>query len=207
MLISFALPRASLAQSGVYSGEVKDSATLAPLSDVKVSLVGERNTLVGSSTTDSRGLFSIPHHGGVFQLRFDRPAMKSVYGPVDTVRADSVVEREYKASFVAIPFDSVFYESQVEVPVMITADSRVAPRYPPSLAPGMRGSVSLSFVVDTAGHVEMGSVKTLHSSDGAFFKSVMDALPHMAFTPARIAGRKVRQLVLQRFDFGAPISR
>lgn len=113
-----------------------------------------------------------------------------------------------KAALTPIPFDSVFYESQVDVPVALAPGFVDAPRYPRALErSGMRGSVSLTFVVDTTGHVEMGSVKTLQSSDGAFFKAVMDVLPHMAFTPAQLGGRKVRQLVKQRFDFTSPISR
>jgi len=201
--------RVASAQSVTFRGVVNDSATLAPLSRIRVSVLDENKRAVASTTTNERGKFAIPNVAhGVLQLRFDQVGMKSVFGPVDTVLTDTTIVRTYKMSLLAIPFDSVFYESQVDVPVEVSPDFLGAPHYPSSLErSGRRGSVSLTFIVDTAGHVEMGSVKPLQFSDGAFLKSVMDALPRMAFTPARVSGRNVRQLVKQRFEFSAPISR
>ena len=204
-----AISHVTFAQSGAFTGEVVDSATDAPLSKLRVYLLDDKDQIVASTITDERGKFNIPlGNHGIFHLRFDRLGMKSVFGPVDTIATDRVTDRTYKASLMPIPFDSVFYESQVDVPAEMSPDFQGAPHYPRSLErSGMRGSVSLTFVVDTTGHAEMGSVKTIHSSGGAFLKAVMDELPRMAFTPARVTGRKVRQLVKQRFDFNAPISR
>ena len=198
-----------LGQSGVFSGMVKDSATLAPMSRLRVFLLDDRSQVLDSTLTDERGIFVIPHtEAGIYRLRFERLGMKPVFGPVDSVRADSIVDRQYTAAFVAIPFDSVFYESQVDTPAAVAPGLHGVPQYPRSLLTSVtHGLVALSFVVDTTGHVEMGSVKTIKSSSGPFLKAVMDALPRLEFTPASLDGRKVRQRVEQRFEFKIPIAR
>lgn len=77
-----------------------------------------------------------------------------------------------------------------------------APRYPESLrAAGVEGDVTLEFVVDTAGRVERGSVRTISSTAGAFVVSVSEALNATRYHPALVGGRRVRQLVRQQFVF------
>jgi DNA-3-methyladenine glycosylase I len=209
LLLSAAIPRYAVAQTGVFSGVVQDSATLAPLPGLRVSLLDGKRQLLGSTVTDDRGLFAIPHSdGGIFQLRFDRPGVKSMFGPVDTVSADSVVSRSYKVSFAVPSWDSVFAEYQVDQPVEPLPGFQDPPRYPRSLQRlSIDGTVKLSFVVDTSGHVDMKSVRIIRSSDAAFFKAVMDWLPHTRYIPARFRGRKVRERVDQTFHFTAPLAR
>ncbi len=193
------------AQTGAFTGLVKDSATSTPLPRLKVYLLDDKQQLVGSTVTDDRGQFVIPHaRAGIFQLQFDRPGMKSVFGPVDTVSADSVIARSYTASFVASPPD----EYQVDEPAKEIPGFQEPPRYPRSLErTSLQGSVKVSFVVDTTGHVDMKSVKLVRSSEIAFYKAVVDALPHMTYIPARFRGQKVRQRVEQTFEFKARLAR
>src|SRR5438045_7060289 len=113
---------------------VKDSATLAPMSRLRVFLLDDRSQVLDSTLTDERGIFVIPHaEAGIYRLRFERLGMKPVFGPVDSVRANSVVDRQYTAAFVAIPFDSVFYESQVDTPAAVAPGLHGVPQYPLSL--------------------------------------------------------------------------
>jgi protein TonB len=49
--------------------------------------------------------------------------------------------------------------------------------------------------------VERKSVTILSATHEQFARSVREALPRMRFVPAEVAGRKVRQLVEQRFGF------
>ena|SRR5579862_4030854 len=77
-----------------------------------------------------------------------------------------------------------------------------APRYPESLrAAGVEGEATLEFVVDTAGRLERGSVRTISSTAEAFVVSVSDALAATRYHPALVGGRHVRQLVRQQFVF------
>lgn len=210
LLILFALgARTATAQSGAFSGDVKDSATLAPLSHLRIYLLDENDRELASTITDDHGLFTIPHsRAGIFQLKFDRAGMKSIFGPIDTVTADSVITRTYTATFAPNPLNAALGESPVDEPVREPPGGQDAPRYPKSLKGyAINGEVRVSFVVDTTGHVDMGSVKLIQSSDAAFFKAVMDALPHMSFIPAKYRGHNVPDRVEQTFAFKPPVAR
>jgi TonB family protein len=99
------------------------------------------------------------------------------------------------------PTDSVFTELQVDRMVE-RYESSAAPIYPPRLsAMGKQGRVQATFVVDTAGTVDMSSLRVLTSDDPEFTESVRTALGGMRFRPATRGGRAVRQLVEQRFNF------
>jgi len=209
LILLLGAARVATAQSGAFSGDVKDSATLAPVSQLRVFLLDEKDRQVASTVTDDHGLFKIPHsRAGIFQLKFDRPGMKSVFGPIDTVTADSVITRTYTATFAPSPLNTPLGEYPIDEPVRELPSGQDAPRYPKSLKGyAINGEVRVSFVVDTAGHVDMGSVKLIQSSDAAFFKAVMDALPHMSFIPAKYRGHSVPDRVEQTFAFKPPVAR
>lgn len=77
-----------------------------------------------------------------------------------------------------------------------------SPRYPDLLRfAGVEGRVMVRFVVDTAGRVERGSVTVVASNRDEFSLSVREALRQARFAPAELAGRRVRQLVEQPFEF------
>jgi TonB family protein len=95
----------------------------------------------------------------------------------------------------------VYFEYQVEQPVMAASGSP-APRYPDILkAAGVSGEVIASFVVDTTGLADVGSLKVIRSSHQLFVNSIVAAMPNMRFTPAMVGGRKVKQLVMEPFVF------
>jgi len=97
--------------------------------------------------------------------------------------------------------DAVYFEYQVENPVM-SAPGSPAPRYPDILkTAGVSGEVIASFVVDTTGLADVGSLKVIRSSHQLFVNSIVAAMPDMRFTPAMVGGRKVKQLVMQPFVF------
>lgn len=97
--------------------------------------------------------------------------------------------------------DSVYSMLDVEETAVRTAGS-AAPAYPPELMmEGKEGGVYLRFVVDTVGRADAASIEVLRSSHPAFTQAVRQALPLMLYTPATIAGRRVRQLVEQNFEF------
>ncbi len=102
----------------------------------------------------------------------------------------------------APPSDNqVYFEYQVEKPVMSVPGSP-SPRYPDILkSAGVEGEVVVSFEVDTTGRANVASLKILKSTHDLFAAAVRTALPSMRFLPAEAGGKKVRQLVQQPFVF------
>ena len=95
----------------------------------------------------------------------------------------------------------VYTSFEVDNAVQISYGSTV-PQYPSELlARRVQGKVTVRFVVDTSGFADAESVEILDSSNPQFEASVRSALPHMRFSPARLNGRRVRQLVEQPFRF------
>lgn len=76
------------------------------------------------------------------------------------------------------------------------------PKYPPALRRvGIEGWVQLRFIVGLDGHAEPRSIETLKSSNPSFEAPAIEAIQQSRFKPARIMGRKVRQLVEQLVRF------
>ncbi|HVT38716.1 MAG TPA: M56 family metallopeptidase [Gemmatimonadaceae bacterium] len=95
----------------------------------------------------------------------------------------------------------VYFEFQIEKPVMQVPDSP-APLYPSILkSAGIEGEVLASFVVGPEGLADTASFKVLKSTHELFTIAVRNALSAMRFVPAEVRGRKVRQLVQQPFVF------
>ena len=95
----------------------------------------------------------------------------------------------------------VYTSFQVDNAAQISYGS-VVPQYPPDLlAKQVPGSVIVRFVVDTSGTADVASIEVLGSTAPQFEESVRAALPRMRFSPARLNGKRVRQLVEQPFRF------
>jgi protein TonB len=96
---------------------------------------------------------------------------------------------------------ATFRSDQVEKQVSLVPGS-ASPRFPEALRlAGVEGRVVAQFVVDVEGRVEAPTVRLVHSDNPLFDEAVLVALARMQFTPAEIAGRKVRQLVEMPFVF------
>jgi protein TonB len=90
----------------------------------------------------------------------------------------------------------------LEVDRAATPRTRVEPRYPEVLRErGIAGAVVVRFVVDSAGRIAAGSLQVLEATDPRFADAVREALARTRFVPAEAAGRRVAQLVEQRFEF------
>jgi TonB family protein len=77
-----------------------------------------------------------------------------------------------------------------------------APRYPEAMRQsGIEGKVQILMIVDTLGRVETGSVHVLASTDPRFEAPALAAVAASRYAPARLAGRPVRQLVMQAVRF------
>jgi protein TonB len=94
------------------------------------------------------------------------------------------------------PYDSY----QVDIPV--AAIGGTAPAYPAAMrSAGIEGEVKAEFVVDRKGRADFASLRIISSTNEQFSGAVRDALPRMRFTPARLRGEPVAQLVQQLFVF------
>jgi TonB family protein len=95
-----------------------------------------------------------------------------------------------------------YFEFQVEKPVVASPIATAAPRYPDVLREAkVEGSVLAEFVVDTLGVPDATSFKVLRSSHDLFTNAVKEALPTMRFSPARVGGKAVKQVVQMPFTF------
>lgn len=96
---------------------------------------------------------------------------------------------------------AVHSDLQVDRQVNILSGYRV-PRYPESLrSMGIEETVNATFVVDTLGRIENGSLDISGVRHMAFASAVREALANARFRPAEVAGRPVRQRVAQAFVF------
>ena len=76
------------------------------------------------------------------------------------------------------------------------------PVFPPALrAAGIAGRVTMQFVVDANGRVEPQSVEIVSSTSVGFEAAAHEAILRARFTPAKIRGRAVPQLVRQGMVF------
>ena len=94
-----------------------------------------------------------------------------------------------------------YFEFQVEEAAS-PSGGNAPPEYPNSMREsGMTGRVVVQFVVGPNGRVESGSIKILESTNSAFAAAVREVLPRHRFSPAKIGGKAVRQIVQQPFVF------
>ncbi len=95
----------------------------------------------------------------------------------------------------------VLTQFQVDREVRAFPSNR-APAYPDALrANGTEGEVCARFVVDESGRVDMKTFEIISASSPAFSAAVRNAVQRARFQPAEAAGRRVAQLVEQRFQF------
>lgn len=93
--------------------------------------------------------------------------------------------------------------SVIEVDSAAVRDpNSAAPAYPAvMMTKGIEGFAAMRFVVDTTGHIDMGTVELLQATNAEFVRAVRDAMPRMRFRPAKMGVTAVRQLAEQLFKF------
>ncbi|MEP6765389.1 MAG: TonB family protein, partial [Gemmatimonadaceae bacterium] len=90
---------------------------------------------------------------------------------------------------------------QVDKAVVALTGFRL-PKYPEAMRmAGVQETVVATFVVDTLGRIEPGSISIPTDAHSAFANAVRDALAGAKFKPAESGGQLVRQRVSQPFVF------
>jgi TonB family protein len=95
---------------------------------------------------------------------------------------------------------------RLEVPARVDTGN-LPVRYPEQLrSAGIGGVVVAKFVVDTNGRAEMRTLEIVKSDHDLFTNAVRQSLLQMRFVPARLGGRRVRQLMEMPFMFADPLA-
>ncbi len=142
--------------------------------------------------------------GGAPVLADGRGQVSAQGGPRPDPKVGDTHEVEappQEKSFAEPSQDSVYSVLEVEERAIRTTTS-AAPSYPDKLMKdGTEGGVLVRFVVDTTGRADPNTLEIIRSTHPLFTASVREAVPQMAFTPAMVGGRHVRQAVEQNFEF------
>ena len=97
---------------------------------------------------------------------------------------------------------AVYSAEQVDSRAHLDSTAGLQLSYPPPLyAARIPGLVIAEFVVDSAGRIENGTLGIVSSTAPLFTNAVRVALEGASYVPAIKDGRRVRQLVQQRFQF------
>jgi protein TonB len=127
-----------------------------------------------------------------------QPTPAEEQGGRGTPGADPVSQE----SQIPIPSDDSVYSILNVEESAVRAEGSAAPIYPPELiSKGVEGSVLTNFVIDTTGRADTTTIEIIQTAHPLFVQSVLAAIPGMRFSPAMVQGRKVRQVVEQRFQF------
>jgi len=95
----------------------------------------------------------------------------------------------------------VYFEYQVTKAVS-PRPGNTAPRYPDVLRnANIEGTVLTQFIVDETGKADTASFRILRSTHDLFSITVRNALPGLAFNPAELNGKRVKQMVQMPFQF------
>lgn len=118
-----------------------------------------------------------------------------------TLRADQVLPRHSVNIDSLLGANEVYTAASVDKAAEYTRGTAV-PVYPDSLYRArVPGRVVARFVVDTAGSVEFRTIHIVSATEPPFGAAVVQALRSASFSPARLEGRRVRQIVEMPFDF------
>ncbi len=190
---------AAAARAQTIGGRAVDQSTRLPLRRVTVALLPDSGVAVATAKTDDGGLFYLTAPAaGQYRVEFTVSAGVTFASAPVRVGPTEFAQNEY---IVPLPRDRVYFEFQVEKPV-VPLPSVMGPRYPTELkAMNVQGEVLAQFIVDTTGRMRPGTFKTLRATDPAFVESVRLFVSGARYRPAEIGGLRVPQLVQQPFKF------
>lgn len=125
------------------------------------------------------------------------PVVSAPTAPTGAAYGDGEPSRNLGSSSITGPYTNFQVDREVRA-----FPSNRPPTYPDALrSRGVEGEVYVRFVVDVSGRVDTRSLEILSASSPEFVNAVRYSLERARFQPAEAAGRKVAQLVEQRFQF------
>jgi TonB family protein len=197
LVIGSVAPSALSAQS--IMGRVVDAATGQPLRSAAVGVQVPGDSVV-TTLTARDGVFALRlPASGTYVVRVQASLAPPVLSDSIEVGTDSTVQREFR---VAMPADPVFYEYQVDRPLLRLPGGAV-PRYPQALRERgvYEGSATLRYLVDTLGRIDATNIVVVKQTHPEFAAHALATARAQRFQPAERDGRKVRVLVELPFVF------
>jgi TonB family protein len=193
------LSSAPLHAQGVFAGVLVDPRLRTPLACVDVTLENSSAHEVARTQTTGDGAFQFDSPpAGSYRPRFSVWSHAPVYGAFETLDSASQHARVYQVDFGPLIREKlkVWPDTVDSPPGKPLHPDRVRPAYPPDLrARGVEGSVSVRFVVDSAGSVIPPTIQVLESSDPGFSEAAVQYFRAVQYVPARRAGRPVCALL------------
>lgn len=196
-----------LSAQGLVGGLAVDSATLARLPCVDVTLVDTTGRVVAQGQTSNEGTFQFDAPArGAYRYRFDVWQHLPIVGPVEVLDPSSEQARMYELTFAPTRREKLklWPDTTDSPPGAPRKGTPAALRYPAQLREkGIPGEVIVHYAVDSTGRVQAPSIRVRESTDPRFSVAVTNFLREVQFEPARRGGKPVCALVLsQRFGFG-----
>lgn len=198
---------APLQAQGLVGGLAVDSATGARLPCVDVALIDTTGRVVAQSQSNNEGTFQFdaPAHGA-YRYRFEVWQQLPIVGPVEVLDPSSEQARIYELTFAPARRGKLklWPDTTDSPPGAPRKGTPVALRYPAELRDkGIPGQVIVHYAVDSAGRVQVPSIRVHQSTDPRFSVAVTNFLREVQFEPARRNGKPVCALVLyQLIGFG-----
>jgi TonB family protein len=204
--LALLLVAAPLSAQGLVGGVAVDSATGDRLSCVDVTLMDTTGLVVAQGQTNEEGIFQFDAPArGAYRYRFDVWHHAPVVGPVEALDPSSEQARMYQLSFAPAARGKLkLWPDTADSPPGAPRKGTPVPlRYPAQLREkGIPGQVIVHYAVDSAGRVQVPSIRVRKSTDPQFSVAVTDFLRKVQFEPARRDGKPVCALVLyQLFGF------
>jgi hypothetical protein len=211
-------PLLAFAQPPAESGVARDARLGTPLRCLHVTLIDSTDQAVAHAVTDSSGTFVlVAPRPGVFRVGFELFGWERLVGPLDTLRAGDMRERNYPLEFTqmlrsdgAALGDLMTALRRREESAWRSAEAANpdAPlRYPKAmLAARTSGGVVAQYVVDETGRVRADTWRPIEFTNAEFLGALRAHVPAMRYQPARLDGRPVCQLMRNQVKFDwAPV--
>jgi TonB family protein len=200
--LAFVLAASSL-QAQALSGLVRLAPSGAAAGRTLVLALSEGALVVASAHTDATGVFAMQlGQPGTYRLMFVRARSEPVATPAFVADASTDLERAFEIPGDSAIHDSIYLATEVTTPAAAVRFIR-APDYPEREArAAIGGRARVVVVVDADGHVDDRTFGVVGTTREAFAEAARRPLRETRYTPARIDGRAVPQLIEVLYDFG-----
>lgn len=133
LLLPLSLPAGVLAQEGGIAGTVRDSASMAPLSSVRVEVVDAAGTVVGQTLSGANGAFRIGGvPAGTYTVSFNAPGLRAVSrsgvtvtaGRLTSLQVEMVETLVFRVQDITTTVSRGAVEKETEAPAAVTSVER-----------------------------------------------------------------------------------
>jgi hypothetical protein len=197
----------------------RDAKLHSPLECLHVALIDGDDRAVAHAVTDAQGMFVLVAPApGIYRVSFEIFGWEALVGPLDTLAAGALREREYPLTFTnALRSDGAAPGAFIEAlrrreGTAFQSASAMTPdgpiRYPARMvATGTSGGAVAQYIVTERGTVRSDSWRPIDFTHEDFLGALRALVPAMRYRPAKLAGQPVCQLIRNnaKFEFARPM--